>query len=301
MTADSGRTELRLACMCLQLTKHAVNMVAKQGQNEGGAMIARLATGQVLEQLGCHASTIAKLIPRDPLLPMDEALPRLLVTLSHLIIRLQTFQSFPALLCQLSKFHDPTGYLSHVMEFVDLPEPDQTLDAGCSNHLWKEAWKADGSAAGASQYLLSPACQTLLKEVTDGLQPTSLDVERKHAVDKKAEHSKVLTIARASRNSILRQYRKDRQAWYGKWRKTNAEYQKLRFVNRAALALKENPNLAVFKGGRKPKIDRDLLKAYLALHGTRLDDAAKEARQRAQDIARNTGIMNDYFNFCPAF
>ena len=76
-----------------------------------------------------------------------------------------------------------------------------------SRPLQEEAWHVDGSEASACSYLASDRIQEELSQIFATANATSLDVERKHAVDKKNERSKIITVARASRNQILRQYR----------------------------------------------------------------------------------------------
>ena len=54
--------------------------------------------------------------------------------------------------------------------------------------------------------------QDELEAIFANLQATSLECERKHPHDKKNEASRLLTLARASRNATLRQHRTIRDA-----------------------------------------------------------------------------------------
>eukprot|EP00971_Amphidinium_carterae_P199826 3966275-Amphidinium_carterae.1 len=188
MCSPTADAELRVACLCLQLTKHAINMVSKRADEQ--VVLTQLANGNLLDVLGRQAGTLLASMHMDERLPFAQALTRLLVTLSHLIVRFQMFESYPALLYSLTSQHNAHGYLGCVMSFVDMRDASLKLDAGCSKHYWDEAW-AGQSEQAAVQYLTSKPVQQELSLLIQLAQATSLDVERKHAVDKKSERSKV--------------------------------------------------------------------------------------------------------------
>eukprot|EP00971_Amphidinium_carterae_P275200 5460429-Amphidinium_carterae.1 len=92
----------------------------------------------------------------------------------------------------------------------------------------------------------------------------------------------VLTVARASRNGIIRQYRKQRQDWHRQTSSTKQQVRRLRTVSRTSLALAEKPSLAVPKKGL-PCIDKSRVKEYLAAHSSRLSEEAAAKRKHAKD------------------
>ena len=93
--------------------------------------------------------------------------------------------------------------------FLHAPETD--LDQGYSSGLRRRAL-AQGSLADAITYLDSASVQQELKGLFMGACGHSLDVERKHHLDKSGgETCKMTTVARASRNSILLRYRMHRR------------------------------------------------------------------------------------------
>ena len=143
-----------------------------------------------------------------PCLSMIESgQPPRLVCMGHLIIRFEQYASYPTKLYTLCQKHNPEGWTTSIAEFLKA-DPSE-LDLGFSAPLQKEAWQT-GSETGAMDFVMSHKIQSELEIVFTAGQATSLDVERKHAQDKKNEHSKVITVGRASRNTILRQYRTER-------------------------------------------------------------------------------------------
>ena len=143
----------------------------------------------------------------DENLPWTRALINILVCLGHLILRFRQYQSYPTKLCFLCRKHNNL-WENAIVEFLTTPASE--LDVGYSARLFAEAW-SKGSEAAAMDYLMSEEIQAELEAIFVAGQATSLDVERKHASDKRNEANKVITVGRASRNTILRQYRTERQ------------------------------------------------------------------------------------------
>ena len=66
---------------------------------------------------------------------------------------------------------------------------------------------AKSSEADAITFLMSEEVQDELTVILKKMNATSMRVERKHAADKRNESSRLITLGRASRNSILRAFR----------------------------------------------------------------------------------------------
>ena len=96
--------------------------------------------------------------------------------------------------------------------FLGLSETD--LDCGYSSQLQKQALQS-GSFASTSSFLCPEHVQMELQRVLQALSASNLDVERKHAVDKRQEKFKVRSVATASRNTILQRYKVRRHAAIG--------------------------------------------------------------------------------------
>ena len=136
---------------------------------------------------------------------------------------------------------------------------------------------------------------------------SSLDVERKHAHDKKNERSRLITIARASRNSIIRQYRQTRTEHLQAMRSIDKNLQKAYSVSAPSLALRENPSLAVrIPEARKIKVDGTAMTLYLKEHGARLKEEAAAKRATAEaprldnpsPVWHHTSSRSTFLNLC---
>ena len=126
-----------------------------------------------------------------------------------MIIRFDMYSRFPTRLWRLCRKYTSTQYGSDIIIF--LSTDDKFLDGGYSLLLKKEAL-ASGCEADAVAHLMSADVQAELHLIFDAVSASSLDVERKHAQDKRFETTKVTGCARASRNSILSRYLSGRQS-----------------------------------------------------------------------------------------
>eukprot|EP00959_Pyramimonas_sp_CCMP1952_P384434 8056994-Pyramimonas_sp.AAC.1 len=127
----------------------------------------------------------------------------LLTTYGHVLLRLGQFGKYPCKLWRISAEYNPNGWPQACGDFLEAPAEE--LDIGYSSWLQKEA-KSRGSEADAVTFLMSAAVQEEVATIARAMLMTSLGVERKHAADKRNEASRLITIGRASRNAILRQY-----------------------------------------------------------------------------------------------
>ncbi len=97
--------------------------------------------------------------------------------------------------------------------------------------------------ADSVAYLMSDNVQVELVGVFENATATSLDVERKHASDKKFETTKVTGCAAASRNCIIRKYLSSRRSSLAVSSNAAASYKRIRHLNIRALALERRPEL----------------------------------------------------------
>ena len=94
----------------------------------------------------------------------------------------------------------------------------------------------------AISFLMSDAQQSEFVGIVENGSACSLDVERKHHQDRASETQKVTGVARASRNSIMQQYRPRRRESAQRNDKLRQELGKLQYMNLRALAIKRNPH-----------------------------------------------------------
>jgi hypothetical protein len=121
---------------------------------------------------------------------------------------------------------------------------DKTLDVGYSVLLKREAWKCgEDVEADAVAYIMSDQVQSELVGVFENATATSLDVERKHASDKKFETTKVTGCAAASRNCIIRKYLTSRRDSLEDNNNAAATCKHIRHLNIRAIALERRPEL----------------------------------------------------------
>ena len=146
--------------------------------------------------------------------------------------------------------------------------------------------------------------QKELEEILSHASAHSLDVERKHAHDKKSEAVKVLSVASGSRNSILQRYQLQRAKRIAETICAKKAAKKQLYFNKWSLARKEKPEL--FKQGRgklhwergvsdelmqQPTQlgDPEALDEYMQEHGARLSGQAALLRENAKQIMAGVG------------
>jgi hypothetical protein len=133
-------------------------------------------------------------------------------------------------------------YGADIIDF--LHTDDKTLDVGYSVLLKREAWTYGKDVeADAVGYIMSEQVQSELVGVFENATATSLDVERKHASDKKFETTKVTGCAAASRNCIIRKYLANRRGYLAVNNNAAASYKHIRHLNIRAIALERRPEL----------------------------------------------------------
>lgn len=102
------------------------------------------------------------------------------------------------------------------------------------------------SHTDAILHLSSPSVQQELATIAHAVETSTLDVERKHNYDRRTEAPTVTSVAKASRDSFVRQWRTFARA-SGTVSKSEsvakAANRKLRYANAVSVAYEANPNL----------------------------------------------------------
>ena len=82
------------------------------------------------------------------------------------------------------------------------------LDLGCSLLLLRQkAWGVGGVVTTAVGHLSSEKVQQEIDTIAVAIEASTMDVERKHNLDKRVQHSTVNSVAKASRDSFVRSWR----------------------------------------------------------------------------------------------
>ena len=178
----------------------------------------------------------------DPAIHLSQTVASLLTTACHLVMRFSLCESYPYKIWTLSKVYNPVTYRACVLEFLE--EPTGHLDDSFSFALQQEALDK-GNVAQAVQFLLGDDVQQELDIIIRRSLLTTLDIERKHFLDKAPEraHSKIRSLNRSSRNSILRRYRQQRSNIIFRKIRDMKYFTKQKYMNLRALAIEKNPHL----------------------------------------------------------
>ena len=134
---------------------------------------------------------------------------RVLITAAHVVLRFRQYSDYPCRAALMSRTWNPDGFQQEILRFLKAPEG--WLDTGYSLPLRKEAL-ASGRPGGSTRtdaimHLSSPAVQEELATIAHAIETSTLDVERKHNYDRRAEAPTVTSVAKASRDSFVRQWR----------------------------------------------------------------------------------------------
>jgi hypothetical protein len=279
--------ELRVAVLCLRLTTFCMNLVSQKRAGPAGVALTALASGHIQHRAGSLCAVLLQNINRDPALPAVPAMNALLTTLGHLLARFQQYQAYPTKLWCLSRRLNPTGWADACLTFLDTPELQ--LDTGYSLPLQREALRT-GSEANAVSFLMSDRIQRELDLIFANAHGTSLDAERKIAHTKKNEKTKLISVGRASRNTILRQYGIARERVQVEERITAKSTRKHCKANAVAVALQRNPHLARNEasgpsGGHSGLVvDHVGLRQYVEQHRADLEKEATLLREKARQL-----------------
>ena len=302
-------SSLRIAALCLRLTTHALNITAQKhdGDHAREPTLLRLARGEVQTKAAQDLSDMLPRLSDDPELDIARSVLCLLVAFAHLLMRFGEYLQYPFKLWRLVEKWNPGVRCVNAMEDLLLSTHDDELDAGYTKVLKRDAL-ALGSHADALHFLSAPCMQAELESVFNTGQATSLDVERRHAQDKRGERGKVMTVSRASRNSVLRRWLLIRERLM-KRKRVEKKYAKRKpsRTNIRALAVKRNTHLLPRARGklhwesgvtgamRAPMThsgDETALKAYIADHRNEL--IAERDAKRSKCVAPTDDDVGEY-------
>ena len=195
--------------------------------------IVRLGKGEVQSRVVAELVDILPCVDSDPRLPPD-SIEALLETTIHLLIRFHAWLVYPAALWQLSAKYNP-GYVLAIRAFLQIDKED--LDKYSLG--LQEA--ANAHRGDALDYMMSDAVQVEITGIVDEGSASSLDVERKHNVDKLVtKRTPIATVAGASAKSLIHTVR--RQGG----RRTREDMRRIKrekFMNYRALGIQKNPDL----------------------------------------------------------
>ncbi len=271
-SAGETSVSLRRAALCLQLTMYATNLTGQKAAcrqpttsteffARGAAdatepTLVKLARGHVGRRVWERLAEIMGWggggggLAHDPTLRGHEShvLECLAATAGELQVRFRQYETWPARVVLLSKRFNPRGCVAEALGL--LAAAPGMLDRGFSLRLRERALQAGPSDAQQLDFLLSTAVQAEIDAIALHVEGSSLDVERKHQQDKMCESHKVLGVAAASRNGIIRQWRRDvslaRAQGQGEdcSNRTPAKNtRRARFTNLRSLALSKAPHL----------------------------------------------------------
>jgi hypothetical protein len=225
----------------------ATSLAAKKKQKDEVPVIVALGRGEVQERTADLFATIVPLLTSDPVLDASDAFRALLLTQTHLVIRFDMYLRYPTKLWRLTKTYNKHLYAIEIVDF--LYTDDKLLDAGYSALLKREAWVFSKDVeADAVGYMMSTAVQLELTGLFLTATANSLDVERKHALDKQFETTKVTGCATASRNSIIRRYLAARRVALHSKLDVQRSAKSALTLNVRAIAFERNPEM--FTRGR---------------------------------------------------
>ena len=178
---------LRRVCLCLRLTMFASSLTAKKNKGINALPeLVRLGRGEVQERTSKLLVEMLPLLPHDSVLELTDTFTSLLLKQAHLVIRFDLYLKYLTRLWRLTRKFNRELYGADIIEF--LHTDDKALDVGYSVLLKREAWKSGKDIeADSVAYIMSAHVQTELVGVFENATATSLDVERKHASDKKFE------------------------------------------------------------------------------------------------------------------
>lgn len=156
--------------------------------------------------------------------------------LVHEAVRPQFYFSLKETLRQ----HNPGSFRSAILDFLALPEA--SLDYGFSRPLQKDA-HAQGDLQASVAFLQSQPVQAELDQAISTAMLSSMDVERKHFQDKCFERgqSKIRSINRCSRNTMIRTYRLERRTWQQRREHLQRRWDKEKYVNLRSVAVARHP------------------------------------------------------------
>ena len=198
---------LKRTSLALQLSQHTHSICAQMSSDTAPPLV-KLANGSVRIAVLADFQRVAALAPHDPALSQSAVVTVLLGVVIETLVRFQQYEDYPFLLHKLcASFNEQ--YLFACKEFLRVP--DGRLDVGLGLRLKQRAWSWQTEEA-AIAYLTAPPVQRLLRAAFEAACSSSLPAERKLAEVKKSEAPRLCHVAVASRNHLLRLFRRWREA-----------------------------------------------------------------------------------------
>ena len=167
---------------------------------------------------------------------------RLLTTAGQVVLRFSQYAEYPARAVLMSRKYNPDAYYQEVLRFLHV-DP-KALDSGYCEPLRREAWggagRSSGSQTGAILHLLSQPVQEELSTIAMAIETSTLDVERKHNLDRRSEAPRVSSVSKASRDACVRHWRTESRstALTAEQRKDLRAH---KFANTVSVALERRP------------------------------------------------------------
>ena len=266
------RLQLSIAVLCLRLTGVATSMTARKMKAAEIPLLVQLARGEIVKRSSQELYVILENLSADPHLAphMGQVLERLLVTMGQLVVRFIQYTKYPARVALLSQRFNPDGFYDELIHFLYCDETE--LDFGYSLPLRKKAWDAGGVLTTAIVYLTSQEIQQEIDTIAAAIETSTMDVERKHNLDKRVQHSTVNSVAKASRDAVLRSWRlRTRRPAAPAAKKREARKRSAKHWGVGSMAVEERKELS-------PLICHDggaSLRQYIADHRERLQAQVK--------------------------
>ena len=202
--AADSRLQLSIACLCLRLTTVATAMTAKKlDSTKTTPLLVLLARGGVTRRASSELPAILRNIPHDLALGAHVGLvvERLLLTMGELVLRFHQYETFPGRVVLLSRKFNPEGCYEEALNLLTCDK--ETLDRGYSLLLRREAWGAGPNLTTAMTHILSDKVQEEINTIAVCVDASTLDVERKHNLDRRVEARTVNSLQKASRDSFI--------------------------------------------------------------------------------------------------
>ena len=138
----------------------------------------------------------------------------MLTTAGQVVLRFSQYAEYPARAVLMSRKYNPDTYYQEVVRFLHVDA--KALDSGYCQPLRREALGAAGRSSGSQTeailHLLSQPVQEELSTIAMAIESSTLDVERKHNLDRRSEAPRVASVSKASRDAFVRQWRTESRA-----------------------------------------------------------------------------------------
>ena len=280
---NRARQYLRRCSLRLRLTAVATSIMGQTATKHPLPLLVWLARREVQDEVAVKLRSIICALHEDTMLDVAAAITALLATVCDLELKFAQYEDYPSALWKLTRRFNPNGWPSECLTFAQTPM--HRLDVGLSLPLQKLALEA-GSEADAVRFLSEERVQEALELFLCSAVATTLEVERRHAQVKRCnEARKVMHVAAASRNAMLRRVQARSAAKGAAINIAADEKRKTAFVRTTSLAWKELPQ-AVPEGRRFGQrscrsSDLDALRAQVHANRERYNADLQEQRVQA--------------------